>query len=134
MAQAVSAGISISLLVDNMNINTIIEEVKKAPVGWRWKWCEADACACSGCINRGAKSNLTKQEWDEFIKRYPAPLTSEGLAHIILRKASGYKPVKRGERMAFQVDALLDEIAKALGGGLHRPADVTVDPFCVYEQ
>lgn len=44
------------------------------PKPWRYRWCEASACACAGCCNRSPAArviHLTKKQWEEWVKQNP---------------------------------------------------------------
>jgi hypothetical protein len=45
------------------------------PSNWRKRWCDADICACLGCVNRSGMSRvppdfrITKEEWRDWVDR-----------------------------------------------------------------
>lgn len=52
------------------NIDAIMQGL---PIQWRYYWCEAEICACLGCANGSGRADITKAEWEEWVKRNPPP-------------------------------------------------------------
>lgn len=46
-------------------------EMEKVSPYWRCRWCEAEICACMGCVNRSGGANITKQDWIEWVNNNP---------------------------------------------------------------
>jgi len=38
---------------------------------WRYRWCEAEICGCMGCVNRSGGKPVTKEEWQDWVRRNP---------------------------------------------------------------
>lgn len=49
--------------------------MQKMPENWRYRWCEAQVCACMGCANRGngriQEKGFTKKHWEKWVKNNP---------------------------------------------------------------
>ena len=53
----------------SIEINEILSTIKN--IRTRFRWCENDACACMGCVNRSEKErvgNITKEEYENWLK------------------------------------------------------------------
>lgn len=56
-------------------VNRIMENIYSE---FRYRWCEADACACMGCVNRSEinvqkkmqVSPITKEEWQRWVESH----------------------------------------------------------------
>jgi hypothetical protein len=48
------------------SLRAIEAAMQKMPHNWRMRWCEAQACACMGCVNRSGglqQLGFTKEQW-----------------------------------------------------------------------
>ena len=51
---------------------TIDELMVDAP--FKYRWCDADLCACMGCVNNFIATNgFTREQWEEWVSRNPDP-------------------------------------------------------------
>ena len=42
---------------------------------FRYRWCDSGPCACMGCANLAGelyKHNVSKEEWEEWVRTHPA--------------------------------------------------------------
>lgn len=53
---------------------TVDRLMSKVPEYSRYRWCEAKACGCLGCVQVNDKDRrLTKEEWQDWVARNPKP-------------------------------------------------------------
>lgn len=55
----------------------IDEIMGKLYPSWRWRWCEAQVCACMGCTNGSGQADITKEEWEAWVERNRRPSKDE---------------------------------------------------------
>lgn len=62
-----------------MKTDDEIDSIMNAvPIQWRWHWCTVRECGCMGCVQVGLKDKtLTYEEWLNWNKRHPKPLTPD---------------------------------------------------------
>ena len=49
--------------------------MEKMPLEWRYHWCDSIVCNCMDCVNRAGNFPLSKQDWEEWVKRNPEVIT-----------------------------------------------------------
>ncbi len=51
-----------------------------------FNWCDAERCACMGCVNNWITCHgFKKEDWDEWIVRNPAPPKDDGVGFKTFR-------------------------------------------------
>jgi hypothetical protein len=51
--------------------------MRDVPEPWRYRWCSAEVCACSGCTNHSGgaiAAGYNIEDWQEWLKTHPEPV------------------------------------------------------------